>query len=80
MVIIYVGGGLNFLFQTRCLEFLGMRNVRELTGTDLSPLFQDPVRAPNFRQVAFSGSKHVDKCYMSLSITLLFLVDFSTCS
>ena len=57
-----------------------MRNMRELTGTDLSPMFQDPVRAPNFRHLAFSGSKHVNKHNISLSFTLLFLVDFSTCS
>ena len=41
------------------LEVLGLRNHRDMKGTDLIKFFQNKERARNFRSVTMSGSKNV---------------------
>ncbi len=41
------------------LEFLGMRNMKDLTGLKLSKMFQDKDRASSFQCITLSGSKNV---------------------
>ena len=48
------------------LERLGLRNMRELNGTELSRLFLDK-RAKNFKSITLSGSKNVS----GVSITIV---------
>lgn len=49
----------------QCIEELGLRNVREITGVPLNQLFQDKERAKNIRAVTLSGSRKVNK-FMSV--------------
>ena len=42
------------------LERLGLKNLWELNGPELSPLFLD-LRAKHFSSIALSGSKHVSR-------------------
>ena len=44
------------------LEFLGMRNLRDLSGTKLSKMFHDKERASIFQSITLSGSKNVIMC------------------
>ena len=41
------------------LEFLGMRNMKDMTGHTLSKMFQDEERASVFQGITLSGSKNV---------------------
>ena len=41
------------------LEFLGMRNMRDLTGNKLAKMFLDKDRASSFQSITLSGSKNV---------------------
>ena len=41
------------------LEVLGLRNNRDIKGTDLIKFFQDRARAKHFRSITMSGSKNV---------------------
>ena len=45
----------------QCIEELGLRNLREITGVPLNQLFQDRERAKNIRAVTLSGSRKVNK-------------------
>ena len=48
-----------FIIILRCIEYIGMRNMKDTTGMYLKEIFKDPVRAANMRYIAFSGSKEV---------------------
>ena len=52
----------------RCIEVLGLRNLREVEGTPLVRLFQDGERAKNITAVTLSGSKkvHLMSCINSV--------------
>lgn len=43
----------------KVLEVLGLRNLREIKGTELSAFFLDEIRAKSFRSITLSGSKNV---------------------
>ena len=45
----------------KCVEVLGLRNLREVKGTELSEFFLDG-RAKHFRVATLSGTKNVSCC------------------
>lgn len=49
------------------LEVLGMRNLRAVTGENLSEFFLDRKRAESFRSITLSGTKNVRKYFNSFS-------------
>lgn len=64
----------------QCIEFIGMRNMRNITGTELCPLFEDTNRAGNIRYVAFSGSKDVSVVYINIIPSMCTYIDIMRCS
>lgn len=42
------------------IEFVGMRNMKDISGSSLTELFQNQSRADNIKYVAFSGSKNIN--------------------
>ena len=43
----------------KVLEVLGLRNLQEIKGTDLSSFFLNESRAKGFKSITLSGSKNV---------------------
>jgi hypothetical protein len=51
------------------IEFIGMRNLKDITAVGLSPIFKDPSRALNVKYVAFSGTKTISLDIVKLIAT-----------
>lgn len=52
------------------LEVLGLRNLKNITGSGLSSLFLDEKRAKQFRSISLSGSKKVSVYFLAQSCSV----------